>query len=396
MLNRKIIINVFLGLAMLMVTAVPNVGFAKYKYDLSVVSQDIRFSPTKLVAGKKARVYVRVRNLGEEDMRGKVEFFRDTVDLGDSQSFSVVVDSYADAFTDFTVPVEDFKIQIKIINTSPADDNNSNNTAQTILIAPYLDTDNDGITNDEDQDDDNDGLADAKESDNACPYRLVGDSDNDGQLDGVDAFPCDAKEQRDSDNDGIGDNRDPDDDNDGLSDDQERAKGTDPFKVDTDGDGVNDGKDAFPLDPKKSAKSVVRDLFKIDKTDTTPANDALAEQQIVGLIENSSSSTSSLQQITNEEDENINQISNIENEEPELVPASSGNFINTNILLIIGSGLIILACLVLLILRARRINSNPSYREAPSPVVHKEPSTNSRILDLSAQKSKIRDNKRRL
>ncbi len=43
-----------------------------------------------------------------------------------------------------------------------------------------------------------------------------------------DAFPLDAKEWRDTDGDGIGDNADPDDDNDGFTDAQERQAGTDP------------------------------------------------------------------------------------------------------------------------------------------------------------------------
>ena len=55
----------------------------------------------------------------------------------------------------------------------------------------------------------------------------------------------------DNDNDGIGDVLDPDDDNDGLTDAEEAALGTDPLKSDTDGDGVSDKNDAFPLDPNK-------------------------------------------------------------------------------------------------------------------------------------------------
>ena len=47
------------------------------------------------------------------------------------------------------------------------------------------------------------------------------DSDNDGIGDGYDAFPTDADETRDSDEDRIGDTMDLDDDNDGLSDTEE-------------------------------------------------------------------------------------------------------------------------------------------------------------------------------
>ncbi len=74
------------------------------------------------------------------------------------------------------------------------------------------------------------------------------DTDEDGFVDPVDAFPDDASEQFDFDGDGTGDNADPDDDNDGVAD------LGDPFPydstewADTDGDSVGDNTDAFPQD----------------------------------------------------------------------------------------------------------------------------------------------------
>ncbi|MDF1764257.1 MAG: hypothetical protein P1U57_12685 [Oleibacter sp.] len=50
------------------------------------------------------------------------------------------------------------------------------------------------------------------------PNPSTTDSDGDGELDINDAFPSDPTESLDSDNDGIGDNADPDDDNDGVND----------------------------------------------------------------------------------------------------------------------------------------------------------------------------------
>ena len=105
------------------------------------------------------------------------------------------------------------------------------------------------------------------------------DVDGDGVLDSMDAFPLDPTEWSDLDGDGIGDTADldvdgdalpdayegvlgsdafaptsghTDADDDGLTDYGEFLRGTDPFVVDTDGDGVFDGADAFPLDPAES------------------------------------------------------------------------------------------------------------------------------------------------
>jgi hypothetical protein len=287
---------------------------ATYQYDLSVNGSDIRFNPSKIIAGKKTRIYIKVRNIGQEDMRGKINFFRGATDLGNSQGFSVVPGSYADAFIDFIVPNTAFNIEIRLSDSEPTDDNFENNTTQTNLITPLIDSDNDGLTDDEDPDDDNDGLIDSKENESVCPFRLKADSDNDGYLDGVDVFPCDNKEWQDTDGDGIGDNADTDIDNDGLSNEQEKKINTNPFKSDTDGDGVNDNKDAFPLDPSKS-KAVSRDLFNpVNKTSPNKTDDALAGQQIKAVIQ-----------------ESDDQASSTEINAPTIVRANSGNNIVSNI-----------------------------------------------------------------
>ncbi|MGL6297445.1 MAG: thrombospondin type 3 repeat-containing protein, partial [Plesiomonas sp.] len=120
--------------------------------------------------------------------------------------------------------------------------NNAYINAPSIDIAVEEDTDNDGIGNNVDPDDDGDGVNDAQ-----------------------DAFPLDSSEWVDTDNDGIGNNADTDDDNDGVIDAQD-AFPLDPNEsVDTDkdgignnadpdddGDSVNDAQDAFPLDPNET------------------------------------------------------------------------------------------------------------------------------------------------
>lgn len=54
----------------------------------------------------------------------------------------------------------------------------------------------------------------------------------DGGEDGVDAFPLNATESADTDNDGIGNNADTDDDGDGYTDAEELADGSDPLDGD--------------------------------------------------------------------------------------------------------------------------------------------------------------------
>ncbi|NQY49464.1 MAG: collagenase [Colwellia sp.] len=81
------------------------------------------------------------------------------------------------------------------------------------------------------------------------------DSDGDGVIDSLDAFPFDATETKDSDGDGVGDNADVfpfdatewlDTDGDGIGDNADTTPNGD---VDTDGDGHLDSVDAFPNDP---------------------------------------------------------------------------------------------------------------------------------------------------
>ena len=93
-------------------------------------------------------------------------------------------------------------------------------------VADLLDTDGDGIA------DENDAFPDD-------PNESV-DTDADGIGDNTDAFPMDASESADTDGDGVGDNVDafPDDPNE---------------SVDTDADGIGDNTDAFPMDASESA-----------------------------------------------------------------------------------------------------------------------------------------------
>ena len=126
------------------------------------------------------------------------------------------------------------------------------NDAFPFDAAEWLDTDNDGVGNNADTDDDNDGILDENDD---CPLDVIGavDSDSDGVCDPSDTFPLDATETVDTDSDGIGNNTDTDDD----------------------GDGVEDASDAFPLDINESIDTDSDGIG--NNTDTDDDNDAVED-----------------------------------------------------------------------------------------------------------------------
>ena len=113
----------------------------------------------------------------------------------------------------------------------------------------FWDTDGDGMGDNSDDDDDEDGRLDVDELTRrgdmfshrwSNPY--LTDTDGDGVNDGKDGIPWNKDETLDTDGDYRGNlNEDDDDDNDGLSDDEENEMGTDPLNQDSDNDGFSDG-----------------------------------------------------------------------------------------------------------------------------------------------------------
>jgi uncharacterized repeat protein (TIGR02543 family) len=90
-------------------------------------------------------------------------------------------------------------------------------------------------------DDDDDGFTNYEEIVIHGTNPGVLDTDGDGVKDSKDAFPLDNTEWLDTDHDGIGDNADTDDDGDGYSDvDEISIYGTNPKRADSDGDGLSD------------------------------------------------------------------------------------------------------------------------------------------------------------
>ncbi len=233
-----------------------NLQAASYTYDLGLNADDISFSK-ELVSGQKVRIYAGIHNYGAEDTSAYVTFYQSNILIGDSQIVSVRAGGVMDeVYVDFTVPNGSFNIRAEIHGQDPGDENPNNDVALTTLFNTLPDTDGDGIPDVNDDDDDNDGIIDTNEpvlgTDPLNP-----DSDNDGCLDGADDFPLNPQECIDTDGDGIGDNQDNDNDNDGLSDSQETQINTDPFNPDTDGDGVIDSQDYCPGDSQCSQESDV-------------------------------------------------------------------------------------------------------------------------------------------
>jgi hypothetical protein len=92
------------------------------------------------------------------------------------------------------------------------------------------------------------------------------DSDGDGLADAEDAFPLDPTETTDTDGDGAGDVADTDDDEDGVPDVSDPFPLDDSETADTDGDGIGDNADA---DDDGDGVADVDDAFPLDPDRTT-------------------------------------------------------------------------------------------------------------------------------
>lgn len=200
----------------------PNISFAAYQYDLGLNQEDIEIISGQIISGKIMNVVARIHNYGTEDIYGYIYFYLGSELLGEPSRLQVLAGTYDDAWVEFTVPDGSFNIRLVVNTPNVEDENPVNNEELTTLFYP----------------------------------------------------------QKDSDNDGIGDEQDTDDDNDGLTDEEEEAGGTDPYNPDSDGDGYIDGNDAFPLDSNKwqvepEPKNLVAEI--VIQPVVLPAGELLAE-----------------------------------------------------------------------------------------------------------------------
>ena len=237
----------------------PNTG------DLFFEPQSFRTDPISPVVNNNTRIYIRIQNTGDADMKGVVRAYdmSESKKIDIEQTFSTIESGDADVFWDFTPSSHGVhEIAFRIIPWENYPENNLENDKVVYKIFVDKDLDNDGIGDQVDDDIDGDGVVNNNDAfpengneTNDSDNDGIGDNgdqddDNDGIVDTEDSFPNNPSEGSDTDSDGVGNNEDEDDDNDGIKDEVEFRNGTDPNRKDTDGDGVDDGADDYPRDQK--------------------------------------------------------------------------------------------------------------------------------------------------
>lgn len=193
-----------------------------YGGDLSISKSSVRFSEKVFMEGSSVRIYATIYNSSTNDLLGTVKFYDKTAgrQIGSDQTISLFANKTDDVFIDWTPWFPGNHTITATIDPWIAEcDDPSNNTVEK-TITVLKDTDHDGIQDDKDPDDDNDKIPDTE-----------------------DAFPLDASEWQDTDGDRIGDNADEDDDNDGIKDTEDAFPLDSRESEDTDNDGTGNNED---------------------------------------------------------------------------------------------------------------------------------------------------------
>jgi len=255
-------------------------GSVSAKTDLSIANEDISFSKNEAFEGETVRIFIRVFNVGDTDVRGFINITNNGKKIVEPQIISAKANTYDDVFVDYKFKSEDNKIEASLAGVTPVDENPENNRTISKEYFVDSDTDGDGIGNSKDEDDDNDGIPDSQESAQGT-NPLAADTDGDNVPDGIDAFPKDKNESQDIDKDNTGDNKDTDDDGDGLSDEEEIYQlGTNSANADSDNDGLADNEELeIKSDPQKADTD---GDGTIDSQDKSPLSPSLVQASMMG------------------------------------------------------------------------------------------------------------------
>lgn len=270
--------------------------------ELGFINSNIWASKTNAIVGEQITIFAVLVNNSNNGLSGNVIFQEDGTgqQIGSSKTFTLDQGGTSNVLSSvWTATVGDHHFRAKIINALSIDTLGRKTPVGTEILSQVtnvitvgIDTDKDGITDTKEKvqgtnptnpDTDKDGLIDGKD-----PNPLKSDTDGDGDPDGKDPNPTDPKifTPPDTDGDKIPNSKDSDIDNDGLYNWQETKStggiGTDPLKYDTDGDGIGDKTDAYPLDPKRWNRetAVTTNVTEGATTETTtpPEGEVLGEK----------------------------------------------------------------------------------------------------------------------
>lgn len=185
--------------------------------DVGFLDSTVRMVPEKFFAGDLVKFYVTLHSFGTVDVEGSVRLYVNGEKIGDDKLFSSRAGGANEEVWFYWRATEgDDKVEFNIVSDQESAGRQENNVILK-KITVEKDTDRDGIADSLDPDKDNDGLP------NEWEVRYGFDP-----LNSADALK--------------------DTDGDTLTNLEEFKRGTDPTKADTDGDGLNDSVDAFPLD----------------------------------------------------------------------------------------------------------------------------------------------------
>lgn len=171
---------------------------AAFQIDLAVSTEKIWLSKdiNNLIRGEQVRAYTSVINLGEKDASGLVVFAIGSTVIGQAPVSLTAKGVQDEAFVDFIIPDKDFNITVQVVNVTPQDQDIDNNETLSQMFHSQEDGDGDGLGDDIDSDDDNDGLSDAAEALKGTDKNMA-DTDGDGVNDIDDKYPLDSKKSKD-------------------------------------------------------------------------------------------------------------------------------------------------------------------------------------------------------